>query len=96
MTENMIAKLEALGFKRWQKGSFDRLYINASDLGLVCSYYNTGNIRSAEFQGEHISNCSARKLKFAKTFIDVKSGRLYSDHDWLRDAAQELIEQAAA
>lgn len=96
MTEKMIAKLEALGFRRWQKGNYDRMYINATDLGLVCEYYKTGNIHYAEFQGEHVSNSNARAMQYAKTYIDVKTGKLYSDHEYLRSAAQELIEQAAA
>lgn len=96
MTEKMIAKLEALGFRRWQKGNYDRMYINATDLGLVCEYYKTGNIHYAEFQGEHVSNSNARAMQYAKTYIDVKTGKLYSDHEYLRSAAHELIEQAAA
>lgn len=96
MTEKMIAKLEALGFRRWQKGNYDRMYINATDLGLVCEYYKTGNIHYAEFQGEHVSNSNARAMQYAKTYIDVKTGKLYSDHEYLRSAAQKLIEQAAA
>lgn len=74
----------------------DRMYINATDLGLVCEYYKTGNIHYAEFQGEHVSNSNARAMQYAKTYIDVKTGKLYSDHEYLRSAAQELIEQAAA
>lgn len=40
--EDKIKALEDMGFKRWQKGTMDRLYINASTLGLVCEYYRTG------------------------------------------------------
>lgn len=94
MTDTMIAKLEEFGFKRWQKGNYDRLYINASDLGLVCEHYKTGNIHYAEFKGEHISNSRARAMEYAKTYIEVKTGKLYSDHDLLKETAQELIEQA--
>ena len=94
LTEERIAELIEKGFKRWTKGNLDRLYINAAQLGLVCSYYNTGNICSAEFNGEHISNCQARRYKAAKTFIDIKTERIYSDYDGLWDAAAELAGMA--
>lgn len=96
LTNEKIAELEAKGFKRWTKGNLDRLYINASQLGLVCSYYNTGNIRDAEFNGDSISNCEARRMKAAKTFIDIKTGRVYSDNNTLKDAAIALAGLEAA
>lgn len=73
-----VEEFEELGFKRWQKAGFDRMYISARELGLVCEYYNTGNIYKAWFNGELISNCRARKLKAAKTYIDLKTGKVYS------------------
>jgi len=90
MTDARIAELETKGFKRWTKGNYDRLYINAGQLGLICSYYNTGNVRSAEFNGASISNCEARRMKAAKTFIDVKTGKAYSDNYALLEAVKTL------
>lgn len=90
LNEKKIAELIEKGFNRWTKGNLDRLYINASQLGLVCSYYKTGNISSAEFNGNGISNCQARRYKAAKTFIDVKTGHVHSDIPALEDAAREL------
>ena len=90
MTDTRIAELEGKGFKRWTKGNMDRLYINAAQLGLICSYYNTGNVRSAEFNGESISNCEARRMKAAKTFIDIKTEKVYSDNYTLLEATKVL------
>lgn len=90
ITEERIAELTKMGFNRWTKGNLDRLYINASQLGLVCDYYNTGNVKYAEFQGCSISNCEARRMKAAKTFIDVKTGKVHSDSYTLEKAAAEL------
>lgn len=90
MTGERIAELERKGFKRWTKGNLDRLYINASQLGLVCTYYNTGNIRHAEFGGLGISNSEARRMKAAKTFIDIKTERVHSDNYALENAAKIL------
>ena len=90
LSEAKIKELEEKGFKRWIKGNLDRLYINAAQLGLVCSYYKTGNVSSATFNGNSISNCEARRMKGSKTFIDVKTGKVYSDNDLLGKAAAEL------
>ena len=92
ITEERIEELTQRGFKRWTKGNLDRLYINAGQLGLVCSYYNTGNISHAEFRGERISNSQARRYKNAKTFIDIKTGSVYSDYSSLKQAACEIAE----
>lgn len=86
-----IDELESKGFKRWQKNGMDRMYINASDLGLDCAYYKTGNISDAEFQGKRISNSEARALKAAKTYIDLVNNRIVSDSCRLSAAVAELI-----
>lgn len=86
-----IEELEAKGFKRWQKNGMDRMYINASALGLICAYYKTGNISNAEFRGNHISNSEGYRLKGAKTYIDLNSKRIVSDSARLAAAAADLI-----
>lgn len=91
MTNEMISKLEKAGAKRWTKGRFDRLYINAWVLGLECTYYNTGNISSATFKGEHISNCEGYRMKAAKTYIDIETGEIKSTNQYLQEAAEELV-----
>lgn len=91
LSAKIIAKLEEKGFKRWTKGNLDRMYVNASQLGLVCSYYKSGNISDAEFCGKPISNCEARRMKAAKTFIDVYAGDAHSDNRTLAQAAEELL-----
>jgi hypothetical protein len=90
ITEERVNELLEKGFKRWTKGNMDRLYINAGQLGLVCQYYKSGNIRSAEFNGQSISNCEARRLQASKTFIDIKTGLIYSDNFTLEQAARKL------
>jgi len=86
-----IEELEGMGFNRWQKNGMDRMYINASALGLTCTYYKTGNISSAEFNGKSISNSQARSLKFAKTYIDLNKAQIVSDSAMLAKAVAELI-----
>lgn len=89
--EDKIKALEAKGFKRWQKGNFDRLYINAGALGLVCEYRRSGSISDAYFNGAEISNGEARRMRASKTFLDVKSWIVYSGNDSLKEAAEELV-----
>lgn len=95
LDEKKIAKLIEMGFKRWTKGGMDRMYINAAQLGLVCEYYKTGNIRNAEFQGTGISNSEGYRMKSARTFIDVKTEEVYSDNNTLKQAAIDLLESVA-
>ena len=86
-----IEELEKMGFKRWQKNGMDRMYINASALGLTCTYYKTGNISRAWLNGEDISNSMAYKMKGAKTYIDLVKKCLVSDNEYLADAAANMI-----
>ena len=86
-----IDELTGLGFNRWQKNGMDRMYINAGTLGLICTYYKSGNISGAEFAGERVSNSEGYRLKTAKTYIDLKLKRLVSDSARLAAAAAELI-----
>ena len=91
--ENMIMKMEQVGFKRWTKGNMDRMYISPWQLGLECEYYKTGNIRYAEFKGEKISNCHAREIRNTKTYYDLKTQKVYSNHEWLKQEAKKLIDE---
>ena len=90
ISESRIAELEKIGFVRWTKAGKDRLYIKASYLGLECLYYNTGNIKYAEFDGYQISNSQAYRYKAAKTYIDIPTGTVHSDYDDLKEAAMKL------
>ena len=74
----MIQKLEEAGFKRWTKGAHDRLYINATSLGLEYETYKSGSIRSATFNGEEISNSRAGRMLAMKMYIDVTTGELHT------------------
>ena len=90
MTNDRITELESKGFTRWTKGNIDRLYINATQLGLNCEYYKTGSISYAEFRGVKISNSQARRMKTAKTYIDINTGRAYSDDEMLLEAVKDI------
>lgn len=96
MTDKMIEKLEKLGFNRWTKGNMDRMYINAGELGLKTTKYNTGNLRSAIFNGEEISNYKANKLLAAKTYIDLATGEVHGTNEELARVAQELLDGVIA
>lgn len=91
-----IEKLVAAGGNRWTKGIYDRIYFNASALGLRCEYYNTGNISGAWFKGEMCSNSCGRRLKAAKTYVDVATGEVVSSEQLLREALTELVEKIVA
>lgn len=93
LNEKQIAALEGKGFKRWTKGSMDRLYIDATEMGLELTYYKTGNVSGATWQGEQISNSQGRAYKYAKTYIDVATGEVVSTNDTLREAAEAILSE---
>jgi len=76
-TENMIA----IGGNRWQRNDMDRVYLNdwADLAGLHISRYGTGNISSAAWQGDRISNSQASKLlsSIDKVWFDSSDGQLH-------------------
>lgn len=91
LSDEEIARLEGLGFQRWQKGEMDRLYINASELGLKYEYHRTARtISDAWFCGENVSNNDAYAIKDAKTYINVKTGLISSTWAQNGRAAQKL------
>lgn len=94
MKSEIINNLISKGFNRWTKGDLDRLYVDPKVLGLDYVCYKTGNIRSATFQGEGISNSKAYKMRSAKTYIDVKTGKVYSDIDIFKEIAERMIKEA--
>lgn len=96
MTIEKISIYEKHGFNRWQKGDYDRLYLNAKYLGLECRYHKTGTIAEAWLNGEAISNRFAGKLKYAKMFVDVKSDSVHCDCDYLSDLFRDYVEKVEA
>ncbi|MGW4505671.1 hypothetical protein ACWENO_13630 [Streptomyces sp. NPDC004436] len=71
----------ALGGNRWQRGDMDRIYFDnwAQFAGLHLSFYKTGNIAGAHWQGELVSNAQGHKLidSLHKLYFDVTDGKLY-------------------
>lgn len=79
LEEKAIAALEKDGWARWTKGKYDRMYFNAEKNGVLdLDYYNSGNIRSAAFNGEKISNSAAYRIKSIKLWVDVKDGKIWT------------------
>lgn len=90
ITEEKINELAEKGFKRWTKGSMDRLYVNPGVLGLAYTTYKTGNISWACLGGKEISNSDGRRLRDAKTYVDLVKGLIVSDDARLAHLAAEL------
>ena len=93
LNEMQIAALEEKGFRRWTKGTMDRLYINAETLGLDVERYKTGNVCSAYYRGERISHNRGSAMVNAKTYIDIATGELISDNWTLEQDARHLYEE---
>lgn len=97
MDERDIAKLMAAGGTRWSKGGKDRIYFDATTLGLEVERYGTGSVRSAEWQDESISNADARRLLSSKVYVDCADGTLHVDTDFYDTYNEQMrLENVAA
>lgn len=76
-----IETMTAIGGSRWTKNGHNRVYINdwADFAGLDVARYNTGNISSAAYQGEGISNRQASLILGAidKVWFDTADGKIH-------------------
>jgi len=72
----------AIGGRRWQKNGHDRVYINdwAEFAGLETSYYKSGNVSGASFQGRGIANGRVAGIVSAidKVWFDAADGQLHA------------------
>ena len=101
LDKETIEAYEAAGAKRWTIGEYDRLYISIELLGLKCWYYNSGNVSSAEWCGDEISNANARRILASKVYVDVSTGQLHVNADvrWQDDIeskAREFVSKCLA
>lgn len=98
-TDEEIKTLTDRGFNRWTKKLsngkvMDRLYIKPEYLGLELTRYKSGNISSAKFNGETISNSEARRIEGTKCYVDVATKEIVCDREDLKQAAQEVVDDA--
>lgn len=98
-TDDEIKTLTDRGFNRWTKKLsngkvMDRLYIKPEYLGLELTRYKSGNISSAKFNGEAISNSEARRIEGTKCYVDVATKEVVCDREDLKQAAQEVVDDA--
>lgn len=98
-TDDEIKTLTDSGFNRWTKKLpngkvIDRLYIKPEYLGLELTRYKSGNISSATFNGETISNSEARRIEGTKCYVDIATKEVVCDRDDLKQAAQEAVDDA--
>lgn len=77
ITNEQIRKFEDAGCSYWLKGKYERIYIPITKLGLELDHYKSGNICSARFDGESISNSQGRKLESMKFWVEVATGELH-------------------
>ena len=96
-TDDEIKTLTDSGFNRWMKKLpngkvMDRLYIKPEYLGLELTRYKSGNISSATFNGETISNSEARRIEGTKCYVDIATKEVVCDREDLKQAAQEVVD----
>ena len=98
--EDIIAELTKK-FGRWTKKGFngkvyDRIYFNATDLGMEVEYYRSGNVSSAAIDGERVSNCEARRIMSSKAYFDLTDNTLHMDSTMERHFGSKITAAVAA
>lgn len=98
--DDIIAELTKK-YGRWTKQGFngkvyDRIYFNATDLGMEVSYYRSGNISSAAIDGESVSNCEARRIMCSKAYFDLTDNTLHMDRTMERHFGSKITAAVAA
>lgn len=93
LTETQVASIVEAGGKRWQRGTMDRIYFNAERFGLKVSYYKSGNVSDATFDGSLVSNAEAYRIMAAKVYVDVKTGEVSCDFGRVRADVREAFEE---
>lgn len=96
LSDAAIKRLERAGFKRWEKSGYDRLYINASTLGLRCDTYSSGYISVATYNGVLISNARARRMTAMRMYVDVVTGEFIALAGHGQNADSEIAAAAKA
>jgi hypothetical protein len=78
-TESREEKIERLSkkYSRWTKAGYDRIYFNATKLGLEYDTYNTGNLKWVTIDDQVISNCKGRRILNDKAYWDLNTDKLY-------------------
>lgn len=75
MSDFNIEKILELG-NEWKGGSHHRVYFNDfSEFGLDVSFYKTGNVSGATWQGESLSNGKATEMLSAKIYYDMNENK---------------------
>lgn len=76
-----VETMTAIGGRLWERNGMRRVYFNnwADLAGLEVTLYNTGNISSASYKGDGISNSQAYKLGgcIDKVWFDAADGKLH-------------------
>ena len=93
LTEKQIAKLESKGFKRWTKGDYDRLYINAYNIHGIDTNWKKNGKKTLSINGEELSYSKSAELSYMKIYIDVKTGEVVADWDSVKALVEAEINE---
>lgn len=83
MESTRIAAMLRVGGSEWQRGTMHRIYFNNLPgwYGLETERYQSGNISSAQLNGEKVSNSEARaiceRLALGKVYYDFADDRYH-------------------
>ena len=98
MEQTRIEALEKMGFKRWTKGDYDRLYLDAWKVKGVETHWQKNGKKLIAIDGEELSYTKTAEVQYAKIYIDVKTEELVVDcrTTWIQAKLEELVKTMIA
>ncbi len=87
--------LKQIGGQLWEKGEHRRWYLPTAWTMAVCkcsiNRYGSGNISSATYRGEAISNSKARRVEWpTNCYVDLTTGEVHAPVDCVGDIKAAL------
>ena len=96
VSDEVIARLESIGGKRWTQGSHDRIYLNIYEnnencaMREACGIFGTsGGYTDAD--GDKLSNNSVFKMATDRIFIDLTTGTVSAKSSYVRESLSAFI-----
>ena len=96
VSEEVIARLENIGGKRWTKGGHDRIYLEVSEDRKPCAMREACGILGArggytDLEGEALSNNRVWQMLADKVYVDLATGKAYAKSAYVAASLQAFM-----
>ena len=97
VSEEVIARLEAIGGKRWTKDSYDRIYLDVCEDKKPCAMREACGIHGTrggytDLEDEKLSNNRVWGMLSGKVYVDLTSGKACAHDSYAAAALQAFMD----